>query len=231
MPRGLRRFQESGQSHFITFSCYRRQPKFVNAAVYDLFPPCLEDMRRRFDLRIYGYVVMPEHVHLLLSEPEHGTLSEAIHYLKLSFAKRLRSRTIAQVSVQKKDANLGHRVSAKADANLGHRVSAKADANLGHRVSQKTDANLGHQLGSFWQKRYYDRNVRDAREFMVKLRYLHRNPVKRGLVKEPGDWKWSSFRHYAFRENGVVEIESEWTARDRELKTLGGLARTFLSPG
>ena len=207
MPRGLRRFHESGQSHFITFSCYRRQPNFANAAVYDLFPRCLEDMRRRFDLRIYGYVVMPEHVHLLLSEPDHGTLAEAIHYLKLSFAKRLRSRSPTQVSVQKKDANLGH------------------------RVSQKTDANLGHQLGSFWQKRYYDRNVRDAREFSVKLRYLHRNPVKRGLVKEPGDWKWSSFRHYAFRENGVVEIESEWTARDRELKMFGGPARTFLSPG
>jgi hypothetical protein len=47
---------------------------------------------------------MPEHVHLLLSEPEHGTLAEAIHYLKLSFAKRVRSRTIAQVSVQQTDA-------------------------------------------------------------------------------------------------------------------------------
>ena len=94
MPRGLRRFQESGQSHFVTFSCYRRQPNFVSAAVYDLFPRCLEDMRRRFDMRVYGYVVMPEHVHLLLSEPEQGTLAEAIHYLKLSFAKRLRGQRI-----------------------------------------------------------------------------------------------------------------------------------------
>ena len=114
MPRGLRRFHESGQSHFVTFSCYRRQPNFVNAAVYDLFPMCLEEMRRRFNMRVYGYVVMPEHVHLLLSEPDHGTLAEAMHYLKLSFAKRVRS---AQVSVQKRDANaltisaqvLGHR--------------------------------------------------------------------------------------------------------------------------
>jgi REP-associated tyrosine transposase len=200
MPRGLRRFHDSGQSHFITFSCYRRQPNFVNAAVYDLFPLCLEEMRRRFDMRVYGYVVMPEHVHLLLSEPDHGTLAEAIHYLKLSFAKRLRGRSFAQVSVQKKDANLGHK-------------------------------QLHRQPASFWQKRYYDRNVRDAREFGVKLRYLHRNPVKRGLVKEPGDWKWSSFRHYAFREIGVVEIESEWTARDRELKMSGGPPRTFLCPG
>ena len=71
-------------------------------------------MRRRFDMRVYGYVVMPEHVHLLLSEPEHDTLAEAIHYLKLSFAKRLRSRTIAQVSVQKKDANLGRQADGKA---------------------------------------------------------------------------------------------------------------------
>ncbi len=65
----------------------------------------------------------------------------------------------------------------------------------------------------------------------MKLRYLHRNPVKRGLVKDPGEWEWSSFRHYAFREMGVVEIESEWTARDRELKMFGGPPRIFLRPG
>ncbi len=89
----------------------------------------------------------------------------------------------------------------------------------------------GHPAGSFWQKRYYDRNVRNAEEFTVKLRYLHRNPVKRGLVKEAGDWLWSSFRHYAFREKGVVEIELEWMARDRELQESGGVARIFLNPG
>ncbi len=148
-------------------------------------------MRRRFELRVYGYVVMPEHVHLLLSEPNHGTLADAIHYLKLSFTKRLHS----QVSAQRKGANLGH-----------------------------------PQTGSFWQARYYDRNVRNASEFAVKLRYLHRNPVKRGLVEKPEGWKWSSFRHYALREVGVVEIESEWTARDRELKAMGKPPRIWLNP-
>jgi REP element-mobilizing transposase RayT len=108
MPTGLKRFHQSRQSHFVTFRCYRRRPKFVDATVYDLFPVCLENMRRRFAMRIYGYVVMSEHVHLLLSEPEQGTLADAMHYLKLSFAKRVRSLCRAQVSVQKKDANLGH---------------------------------------------------------------------------------------------------------------------------
>jgi len=92
------------------------------------------------------------------------------------------------------------------------------------------DANLGPDE-PFWQKRYYDRNVRSMREFGIKLRYLHRNPVRRGLVRDPGDWKWSSFRHYAFREMGVVEIESEWTGRDRELKVTGGPAPRVPLPG
>ncbi len=69
--------------------------------------------------------------------------------------------------------------------------------------------------GPFWQKRYYDRNVRDTHEFGVKLRYLHRNPVPRGLVKQAADWKWSSFRHYALREDCGVEIESQCTADKR----------------
>jgi putative transposase len=179
VPTDLRRFQQSGQSHFVTFSCYRRQPFFSASAFFDEFERTLEDMRQRFQMCVYGYVVMPEHVHLLVNEPPEASLAEAIHYLKLSFAKRVRS--------------------------------LRPEAN-----------------GSFWQKRYYDRNVRSYREFTLKLRYLHRNPVQRGLVQKAEDWRWSSFRHYAFRETGVVEIESEWTARDRERP---GEVRVFLRPG
>ena len=90
MPSGLRRVQESGQSHFITFSCDRRQPLFSTSDLFDEFVRTIEDMRRRFQMRMYGYVVMPEHVHLLVSEPPDAALAEAIHYLKLSFAKRAR---------------------------------------------------------------------------------------------------------------------------------------------
>ena len=64
MPRNLIRYHHSGQSHFVTFSCYRRQPKFDAASTSDLFLTCLERTRRRFRLYVYGYVVMPEHVHL-----------------------------------------------------------------------------------------------------------------------------------------------------------------------
>jgi putative transposase len=67
----------------------------------------------------------------------------------------------------------------------------------------------------FWQPRYYDFNVWSARKISEKLRYIHRNPVTRGLVAKPEDWKWSSYRHYQTGASGTVEIESDWTARQR----------------
>jgi len=69
---------------------------------------------------------------------------------------------------------------------------------------------------AFWQARYYDFNVWSEQKRIEKLRYIHRNPVVRGLVAKPEDWLWSSFRHYATGVEAVIEIESEWTARKRE---------------
>lgn len=208
MTRGLVRFQESRQSHFVTFSCRHRRAYFVSAELFEMFVQCLEDMRLRFDMCVYGYVVMPEHVHLLLSEPALARLAEAIHFLKLAFAKRARPLRFplaqipeAQVSAQSTGANLGH-----------------------------TPTSSFSSDSSFWEKRYHDRNVRDRAEFVAKLHYMHRNPVKRGLVRTADEWQWSSYRHYALREIEVVEIESEWTARDRERDACGGEARIFLRP-
>jgi putative transposase len=72
----------------------------------------------------------------------------------------------------------------------------------------------------FWQRRYYDFNVWSEEKRIEKLRYMHRNPVRRGLAERPEDWAWSSFRHYATGAVGVVEIESEWTAQRREANKL-----------
>jgi len=68
----------------------------------------------------------------------------------------------------------------------------------------------------FWQARYYDFNVWSEKKFVEKLRYIHRNPVARGLVNKPEDWPWSSFRHYLTGAEGTVEIESQWTAEGED---------------
>jgi putative transposase len=107
---------------------------------------------------------MPEHVHLLVSEPDRRDLAAAIQAMKQSVARRLALRNAEP----------------------------------------------------FWQARYYDFNVWSEHKRIEKLKYMHRNPVTRGLVSRPEDWAWSSFRHYATGCEGIVEIESEWTARRRE---------------
>ena len=63
----------------------------------------------------------------------------------------------------------------------------------------------------FWQKRYYDFNIRSYQQSVEKLRYIHWNPVKQGLCNRPEDCQWSSFRHHSTGLEGRVEIESEWT--------------------
>lgn len=68
----------------------------------------------------------------------------------------------------------------------------------------------------FWQRRYYDFNVRTEEKTAEKLRYMHRNPVTRGLVSNPEDWPWPSYRHYQTGQRGTIEIESHWTAFHRE---------------
>ena len=164
VPWSLKRLHESRQAHFLTFSCYQRRPNFLSPDACATFVSALERVRQHYDLCVYGYVVMPEHVHLVVNEPERSNLAQAIKSLKHGVARRLALRA--------------------------------AD--------------------SFWQARYYDFNVWSERKFVEKLRYIHRNPVKRGLVARPQDWPWSTFRHYATGETGVVEIESQWRARRRE---------------
>jgi putative transposase len=176
MPWGLTRFHESGQSHFVTFCCYHRRQLFTTQAGRQIFESALERVRRSFRLQVYGYVVMPEHVHLLLSEPEKDTLADALKSLKQGVSRRLLPK-----------------------------VGDPFKPGSGLSGEQH-----------FWQKRYYDFNIRNYPQFVEKLRYIHRNPVKRGLCERPEGWQWSSFRHYATGREGRVEIESEWTARKRE---------------
>jgi len=131
----------------------------------DLFEHTLERTRLWYGFYICGYVVMPEHVHLLVSEPERGRLCTAIQMLKQNVARVL-PRPVAG--------------------------------------------------RPFWQTRYDDFNVWTEKKRIEKLRYMHRNPVKRGLVGKPADWSWSSFRHYVSGYVGAVEVESQWTERKRE---------------
>jgi putative transposase len=78
----LKRYYGHGDLHFITFSCYRREPRLAAPAARDCFPSIFEQVRQKYDFVIAGYVVMPEHDHLLISEPASGDPSLVMQVLK-----------------------------------------------------------------------------------------------------------------------------------------------------
>jgi len=174
MPSGLKRFQGAESLHFITFSCFHRLPLLEAPGARETVEVVLEQTRVRHLARIYAYVLMPEHVHLLVNEPPQILLAQ---FLKA--------------------------------------------------VKQMTSRKLRGAREKFWQERYYDSNVHGEAARSEVIRYIHRNPVVRGLVVKPEDWEWSSFRHYATGISGTVEIESQWTAafRGNQLPEGVGLRR------
>jgi putative transposase len=160
MPTGLQRFQQTGKFHFLTFSCYHRQPFLQSPQAKDITLQLLEDTRKQQGLAIAAYALMPEHVHLLTNEPSTRTLATWLQIFKQRTSRALKSPDQKQ----------------------------------------------------FWQSRYYDFNVASIEKYIEKVQYIHRNPVTRGLVSKPEDYRWSSFNHYATGEPGPIEIESHWTS-------------------
>ena len=158
MPSHLKRYHTFGHDHFVTFSCYKRLPSLNNDHARTVFVETLERLRQRHQFYIFGYVLMPEHIHLLLNEPPAMPLSGIFRALKTQTSKQLK----------------------------------------GDRAR-------------FWQLNYYDFNVFTQKKFSEKLQYIHRNPVTRGLVENPEDWPWSSYRHWLTGEPGPVQLESNWT--------------------
>jgi|SRR6478672_1766463 putative transposase len=180
MPWGLHRRYRTGHLHFVTFSCYHRRPLLGTARRRNLFLEIFEQVRARCSFVVVGYVVMPEHVHLLISEPERGTQSTVMQVLKQRFARRV----LAELRRQR-------------------------------RPQQDALWQEALEVGHVWQARFYDFIVRSEVKKREKLRYIHRNPVRRGLVLEPEQWRWSSFRSYAYGESGPVLVNEP---RRAELK-------------
>jgi len=89
MPWGLKRYQQTGDIHFVTFSCYHREALLGNPQARDTFVVTLERVRRWYGFYVTGFVVMPEHVHLLLSEPERSNLAVALQMLKQIVSQEL----------------------------------------------------------------------------------------------------------------------------------------------
>ena len=162
MP-SLRHYDALSTARFVTFSTYQRRRLLLHPIVAKAIVEQLASMRDRLHVAIHGYVIMPDHMHLVLTPPDCIRLGIEIGRLKAKVSQ------MAVDGLRKKGIPLTERV---------RRDKATSD------------------FVALWQRRCYDHNCRTAEIVREKINYCHANPVKGGLVRDPIDWEYSSYRWY-----------------------------------
>lgn len=159
-----------GQAQFITTSVYRRVQLFRSDRLARHFVEVLGELRAEMHFALIGWVLMPDHFHILL-RPEPAEATTLItQQLKQQSAFRV-LRTLEQ-----------------------HAQHPWCARNLQRLHLPPTVHDSSHYR--LWQRRFHPFNVYSEKKRLEKLNYMHNNPVRRGLVAHPGDWPWSSWRFY-----------------------------------
>lgn len=170
-----------GQLQFITTTTYHRAPVFFSPRFRHCFVQRLEEVRQEIHFLLIGWVLMPEHFHLLIKPEPADTTPLILKGLKEESAERI-------LGV------LGE--------NLHYPWCRRMLARL--RLPPTVHDESHFRL---WQRRFRPFNVFSEKKIQEKLNYMHNNPVKRGLVSSAGDWPWSSWRFYHLQDAPVLRMD------------------------
>ncbi|MGB5105149.1 MAG: transposase [Candidatus Zixiibacteriota bacterium] len=174
MPQ-LRHYDGYGTARFITFSCYQRLQLIVRDDIRQAILRQIDIARIKYRFKLLAYVLMPEHVHLVLHPEEPTTIGKVIGQIK-----SLAAREIVEILQSENNPVL-------------RKLEAYRD---------------NYAKYAIWLPRCYDHNCRTTETMIEKINYCHGNPVKRGLVANPADWRWSSYSYYRESCAAPIEIDS-----------------------
>ena len=171
----LLKFDDNSYVHFVTTGTYNNLPYFRDEECCRVLLEELEFYRNKFDFTLPGYVIMPDHIHLLLwwdkTEKSDLSISKIIQGIKGATARRI--------------------INLKTSGSLEQMFEATSEPFPKNSKTHKQNIKY-----PFWRRGFYDFNIYTKEKLAEKLNYAHHNPVKAGLVSTPGDYKWSSYKHY-----------------------------------
>jgi putative transposase len=164
-----KRYNTPGDAHALTFSCFGRQPLLSSDRSKEWFLRSLSAARTKHRFALWAYVLMPEHVHLVIF-PEHDpySISDILSAIKQPVTRQ----ALKYVRAHAPDA-------------LPRMRDERAHGKVSHRFWQRGGG--------------FDRNLVKPEAVHATIDYVHANPVRRGLVACPEDWAWSSARFFAGR--------------------------------
>jgi putative transposase len=177
-PAGYRKLVkhfDNGEPHFLTFSCHDRLPLLSKDRTRLWLTEALDAARRKHGFHLWAWVIMPEHVHLLIWPPAAE--------IAASF-RSTRGKTKGIL------------------ADIKRPVAQKAIRYLKQHspeyLERLTIRNRRRTYRRFWLAgSAYDENVCETSALHEICEYIHNNPVRRGLVARAEDWLWSSAREWS----------------------------------
>jgi len=183
--KNLPKFNDNSYAHFVTTRTYENRPYFKNEELLSILLKEIGFYSGKYGFEVLGWVIMPDHVHLLLwwDKEENSTLaiSKIMQGIKAGTAMRM-IRLLKSSGLERGDG-------------LEHLLQATQSKEAGSKSHKR---NLKYRL---WQPGFYDFNIHSKEKLLEKLNYMHNNPVKAGLVLSPCDYKWSSYRKYFKEKN------------------------------
>jgi putative transposase len=172
----VRRCNEPGEAHFQTFSCYRRLPLLTKDRTREWVVEAIDKARTKHEFDLWAWVIMPEHVHVLVFPRRPVYRMEDIEW------------------------SIKQPVGVKAIRWLRQNSPAF--------LERLTVRNKSRTYRRFWQAGPgFDENVTEPDDLADIIDYIHNNPVKRGLVKRPEDWTWSSARDWLGLSGSPVSVD------------------------
>lgn len=184
MPSNLRRHNEPGHTHFWTISCYHRLGFLFQDKMKQVAVDGLKVVQADFNICLVGYVIMPDHVHVLIYPHAHGC-DTPINISKL--LNRFKQHTGYYGKACLRDYWHQH------------------DRLWSEPLNQWARGTLDRQ--DLWNPRGYDFNIDRQHTLLEKLEYCHKNPITRGLVDAPEDWPWSSYRFYEMDDRSALTMD------------------------
>lgn len=176
---------DNGEPHFLTFSCFRRLPLLSRDRTRNWFIETLQAARKRHGFHLWAWVIMPEHIHVLLWPP--------FDLISLD-PRSMRGRVSGILSSVKRP--------------VGEKGIEYLRENSPEYLRKLAVSNGGQIEYRFWQSGSgHDENVSDPISLHALVDYVHRNPVRRGLVDRPEDWRWSSARDWHRLADSPLEVD------------------------
>lgn len=170
----LKHYDHDGRARFITFCTHRKMQLLTDNKFREIIIDSIKEARKSHGFKLLGYVIMPEHIHIVILPAIEVKVGPLIGDIKKASSKKI------------------------------HRLLQDGGSDL---IKRLTVLRNGERRFALWQRRCYDHNCRTEESVLEKINYCHNNPVTRGLVKSPGDWRWSSCRWYQGNTDVVLDLD------------------------